>query len=286
MSPSGFSLLLSVVLLLALRFSLSLSSKQGENLIFFLLSGLYGQSFLQRGMDIFLIWCKVHVFPQESCLILTAGLVLLSSWGRCQVGPGPAAPCCGWARSWGWRQGKHSSALPVQWCSPMVFEPVVQTRTPDGNWDHLRVQWLSGTSCWWARAEAKLGNQVSRLGSKVQGWAQAYLPHSSGADWGQSPELECSSQASGRETPIRLLTALTEGCKATPYQSRQPKPLGVGCQCSPDPDRQGSKWDLLLSALLCFKEETIQPLVKISSAEVSGLLICSQHLALHTQCKA
>lgn len=171
-------------------------------------------------MDIFLIWCKVHVFPQESCLILTAGLVLLSSWGRCQVGPGQAAPCRGWARSWGWRQDKHSSALTVQGCSPMVFEPVEQRRTPGGNWDHLIVQWLSGTSYWWARAEAKLGNQVSRLGSKVQGWAQAYLPHSSGEDWGQSPELECSSQASGRETPMRLLTALTQGCKATTYQSR------------------------------------------------------------------
>lgn len=83
MSPSGFSLLFSV-LLLALKLWLLLSSKQEENLpflfsLFFwiVFSAEQGDEHLPHAVQ------GLCLSPGESCLILIAGLVLLSPRGRC-----------------------------------------------------------------------------------------------------------------------------------------------------------------------------------------------------------
>lgn len=90
-SPSGFSLLLlPLVFPLALRLWLSLSSKQGENFPFLFSPWSFWLVFSAEGYGHPPHSVQgVRLSPGESCL------VLLSSWGRCQVEPGQEAPCCG-----------------------------------------------------------------------------------------------------------------------------------------------------------------------------------------------
>lgn len=104
----------------------------------------YGQINLVQG---------VFLFPRKNYLMLTVVLVLHCSWGRCSIEPEQVSPCSGWARSWGWLQGKHSSVLSIWWYSSTAC---CVEEEGDGKWDHLTVHWLSDTSWCPLRTELEL----------------------------------------------------------------------------------------------------------------------------------